>query len=420
MRIPRPLLAVVIALTLLAGLAPAQYSPGDVVVADQNVSGANWPLWGITRQGVVYTVTTSLPFFGWSMAPAPDNRTIWVSGVGRQGAANARIAPDGTITNFNADPKRVFCSIEVDGGGNAVCGDAGSSQILKYDGTFWTTLYSGAPFNKIHAAGIDLTSGDLVVFDSGPSAILRATLAGTPNVTTVFTPVLPAFEGAGLHADPDSRTMIGGWATGGRLGPIYSAFYRLTLAPPSALTTLQPTGVAGVPNSVDRDPFDGQFVIASAIAPAAILRFDARNNVVTTIAAVPSARPRAATVAGSRHLCALNEAKPGQTYRLLVSSPGQPSVPYAVALSFDYRPGIAVGGGRKVYLQPDALFALSLGNAGIFANMQGVLDASGEAVATIAIPTARVLRGVRFFAAAVTIPGSRISVISDTLGVTIR
>ena len=409
-----------IALLIVAGSPslPGQYAPGDVVITDQNGIGSNWPLYGITPRGVLYTVTANLSFYAWSLAPAPDNRTLWASGKGNLGYTTATIAPDGTITNFNIDFAHLFSCIDVDGGGNAILGNLVGPTVNKYAGGKLTTLFTGAPLNAVQGGGIDLFTGDLVVLDSNGPGIYQVKFTGTPSASTVIASVPRPSNGAGLHADPASGTMIGSWG---------STVYQLAVGAPGVLTTLKTGLPFGMLGALDRDPFDGQFVIPSssntAAQPSMVFRYDAASNAVTTLVSLPASpriSPLAATVAGSRHLCAGNEAQPGQAFSLMVSSPNEPGALYVVAVSFGYSPGIPLTGNRKVYLMPDDLFNYSLTNTGIFSNFQGVLNGKGEGIATMQIPNIPTLSGFRFFAAAVTVNMNQISVISDTLGVTIR
>jgi len=420
------LLVAGLAAVLLSGPAPAQYSGGDVIVTDQNNIGSNWPLWGVTVQGKVYTVTTNLSFYAWSVAPSPDNRTLWASGKGNLGYTTATIAPDGTITNFNVDLQHLFSCIDVDGGGNAILGNlVGGGTINKYANQTLSTLYSGSPLQSVLGGGIDLTSGDFVFLDSSGPALYRLQMLPKPALSTVLTGLLRPALGFGLHADPASGDMVGSWSVRTPTSTV-DAVFRLRLGSPGALTTLRSGSPFGTLGALDRDPFDGQFVIpsqgATSTQPTAVFRFDAANGAITTLATFPSSvrvSPIAATVAGSRHLAAGNEARPGQPFNLIVSSPNEPGAAYIAALSLSPRPGIPLAG-RTVYLAPDALFAYSITNSGIFSNFQGALSAKGEAFPRVQIPLAPALSGFRFFAAVITINLNQISVISDTIGVTIR
>jgi len=417
---PSWLLVAGLAVILLGGPAVAQYSAGDVIVTDQNNIGSNWPLWGITVQGKVYTVTTQLSFYAWSVAPAPDNRTLWASGKGNLGYTTATIAPDGTITNFNIDFQHLFSCIDVDGGGNAILGNlVGGGTINKYAKSTLSTLYAGAPLQSILGGGIHLASGDFVVLDSNGSNIYRLKMYPAPVLSTVLTGLQRPSNGVGLHTDPATGDMIASWSTG-----TINAVYRLRLGSPGMLATLRAGSPFGALGALDRDPFDGQFVIPSRGATLSeVFRFDAATGAVTTLATFPSTvrvTPMAATVAGSRHLAAMNEARPGQPFDLIVSSPNEPGAAYIAALSLSPGPGIPVGGGRKVYLGLDVLFAYSITNTGIFSRFQGALNIKGEAFPRVQIPNAPALSGFRFYAAAITVNLNQLSVISDPIGVTIR
>ena len=135
---------------------------------------------------------------------------------------------------------------------------------------------------------------------------------------------------------------------------------------------------------------------------------------------LPGTTVQAVSVAGSRHLTAGNAAYPGQPLSLLVSSPAEPNAAYAVAASFGFRAGIPVGNGRRVNLDPDALFFSSITGTGIFTGFQGILNTRGEASFTMQIPPLKGLSGTRFFAAATTIVNGRFSVISEPVGITIE
>jgi len=416
-----PALLLGLALGLICVPAAGQYAAGDTIIADQTIMGTNWPLWGITPQGTLYTVTASLPLSAYSVAPAPDNRTLWVSGKGNAGYTLASVAPDGTITNINVDFQNLFTSIDVDGNGNAILCNLPKPEIkkIKYNTTTITTLHQAMALSNISGAGMDLQTGDLVMVDA--NGIFQANLFGNVTVSTVIPFVGTRSAPAGLHDDPETGTMVGSWG---------SDVYRLIPGTPGVLTTIWSGATLETLGSLDRNPFDGSYVIPAAATPissrpSAVYRFDASTATITTMitySGTHRASPVAATVAGSRHLCGGGgvEARPGQPFALMVSSPNEPGVAYVIACSLGFGPGIPLGNGRKVYLTPDALFFYSLLNTGIFWNFQGNLMATGEGIGVIQIPNIPQLSGLRFFAAAVTLNNNRISVISDTLGVTIQ
>jgi hypothetical protein len=71
-----------------------------------------------------------------------------------------------------------------------------------------------------------------------------------------------------------------------------------------------------------------------------------------------------------------------------------------VALSLGKSPGIPIGGGRVLPLNPDPLFFGSiLGGPPVFGDFAGLLDGNGRATAKLWIPKVTQLKGLRFFAA---------------------
>jgi len=393
-----------------------------VIVTDASRSTT---LFGVTPRGVVYTVTTRLPFSGPELCgPAPDNRTVWVGGYGLGSQANVvSVAPDGSITAVNTDLNHVFTGLDADGTGGIVFADLFRSSfppIMKFTRAGFTTLLArGLTFPALRSA-IELQSGDLVMLERG---LLRCSLRGQPRLTTIvpnmlFNPSLISWPG--LHSNPDTGTMI---LSAG------ACIYDVIPGSPGTVTTLLGPLPGGYVGNLDRDPFDGRFVIPAIGVnpgggyPSRIYRFDARSLKLTTFVTFPATlpiRPQAVTVAGSRHLCGMGEARPGRMYVMLVSSPGQPGALYRLALSLGFRPGIKAGTTRTIHLNPDPLFHLSLTNGGIFYGFVGHLDPRGEALGAVSIPPLPALSGLRFFAAAITLVKNRISVISDPLGVTIQ
>jgi len=405
----------------------AQYTPGDVVVSayvftSPQVTSA---VLGITSQGSMYTVTTRLQFVLGLLRPDPVNRALLVATE----RGLARIAPDGTVTSVFSFPTPRRCvGLDVDGSGSVIlCYIQSGLTVLKYANGRVTTLHAARPPDFAYCGSLDLASGDLVAYGHqgplGPSEFYRLTLGPAPRLTTLTG---LAFQGGfpwqwSLHPDPESGDLLF-FAPPGVSG--------LSLSHPPTMRQLHfgpPLGWRG--GAVDRDPADGRFVVAShsvplpnPLPPDGVFRFDARSATFQTLKTFPtgSAQFLAATVAGSRHLCGMTEARPGRAYSMLVSSPHEPGARYMVALSFGFRPGIPAGGGRKIYLKPDPLFLASATGSGPFYGFQGTLNAQGEAVAAVTIPNMAGLSGRRFFASAITIVNNQISVISDPLGVTIQ
>ncbi len=421
---PRSILTVLVLVCLLGASAPTQYSHGDVLVTDYAGAGPTWTLWGITRFGRLYTAAT-LPFRPWAVAPGPDNRDIWVTGDDQTNYYLSRVARNGAVTHIHVDRWNFFSSIDVDGSGDVLLGNLVAKEILKYNTTYnhLSTILAGSRYG-FNGGGLDLATGDLVVMNASHHNILRAQLQGKPAYSTLNVTLSRAINLAGIHADPATGDLIGSWAI---YPSAQSTVYRIVLGPQASLVPLRTGAPFAELGALDRDPFDGQYVIPSCRLHSpnqvsSVFRFDARTGAITTMYAFPpsaTAQPLASTVASSRHLCAMNEPRYGTTWKLLVSSPAESGALYVIGLSFGFRPGIPVGG-RAIHLVPDALFWMSLQNTGIFSGFLGHLDIQGEATATLAIPALWQLSGVRFYAVAVTLRNQQISVISEPLGVQIR
>lgn len=101
-------------------------------------------------------------------------------------------------------------------------------------------------------------------------------------------------------------------------------------------------------------------------------------------------------------LTASGQPAPDATIGLFLHAPDFGGRGYQVALSLGKAPGIPIGGGRILQLNPDPLFLGSI-TAGppVFGNFSGQLDGNGRATAKLWIPKIPQLRGFHFFAAAV-------------------
>jgi len=95
----------------------------------------------------------------------------------------------------------------------------------------------------------------------------------------------------------------------------------------------------------------------------------------------------------------------GSQLALALRSPGDAGLQYVLAASFSKTPSIQVQG-RPIPLAFDALFVASLVFPQVFEGFQGVLDAAARATATIRIPAAPALAGLRFYVAFVTFDGA--------------
>lgn len=394
---------------LVASGACAQYQTGDVIVSFQRSSSATSVLLGVTPAGSVYTVAAGLPYIVPSVMPAPDNRSLWFSGHDAWQSVFGRVARDGTVTSFYRGSAHESPAMDLDGGG-VVAADWKGNSIIRVDhANRISTIYSGAPISRIQGGGIDLVSGDFIFTQF--NGVYRADVLGRGPISTVFAGSLWSF--GLLHTDPTDGSM---------LQSSRQTIQKLIFSPSGtgAFVTLvqllsQPAG------ALDRDPTRGDYVFTMGnVLGQVVMRLHANPTHLEAVAILGQGNCGAATVAGSRHLCPGQPPVPGGTYSLLVSSPAEPGASYVVALSFSLRPAIKVGPKQTVYLFPDTLFHLSLGNSGIFSGFQGRLNTQGEAIATVRVPAIQSLRGIRFFAACMTLVGGRVGVISDTIGTTIR
>jgi len=417
----------IVAMVMVLGAvgADAQYTPGDLIVGCSTLSSLNpGALLGVNSQGKAYTVTPQLTLIPMVVAPSPDNRTLWVTGYnpGTAAGEGIQIAPDGTVTAL-FPPMTTFypSAIEVDDGGTALVCDAYGGGVCRYSQGGFTTLYGNFTCG-LDGAAIDINTGDLIVYEmTGP--LYRLPLHG-PASTTQLTS-LQALAVLGLHTDPRSGDMI---ATTG--GTIYGLRFTTPLTMSTMFVDSTNTLQFGI---LDRDPQNGTFLVPGSFLPVPppppqtpppptghVFRFDSATGVLTTVANLGACCAGSVTVAGSRHLGGVGYARIGSTYGLRVSFPTRRGFPYVVALSFGFRAGIPTGAGRAIQLDPDPLFFYSLTSAGIFSGFQGILNARGEAVATLLVPGVPALRGKRFYASALTLASGGVDRIADTIGVTIR
>ncbi len=94
----------------------------------------------------------------------------------------------------------------------------------------------------------------------------------------------------------------------------------------------------------------------------------------------------------------------GQPFAFDLDFPARPNQTYLAAISLASNPGLALGDGRKVPLQVDDLFLLSLAApAPLFSMFSGTLDALGRAQCQIVLPNEPLLSGFSFQASAVTL-----------------
>ncbi len=409
------------AILLVLGLAgpdlESQYQPGDVAVVGNDATSD--VLLGVRPGGAVYTISTMMIgtlFSPQFVAPSPDNQSLWVLGSSLYAGEAIQVASDGTVTSLFQSFQCHPCSFDVDEHGTPWIADMFNGALWSYAQGTLTSVYRGFT-GGLGACATDLGTGDLVTCDM--RSVYRLRLVGSP-ATVHRVGGLPVAKYVGLHADPTS---------GHTLVSAANQFLSVNLNVPNpVLTTVWAHAASTLRlGRMDRHPTTGLFPVAGCFCPSPIppyqpylFQFDAKAQAITTLVHLNGLEDaRAATVIGSRNLTALGPARVGQPFCFRLSFPGQWGSPYVAALSFGFRPGLAIAG-RTIHLQPDALFFASLLGSGIFQNFQGYLTTAGEAFPQVALPNLLALRGQRFYAVAVTLGPHGVSGVSDPLGVTIR
>ena len=86
----------------------------------------------------------------------------------------------------------------------------------------------------------------------------------------------------------------------------------------------------------------------------------------------------------------------GQSTKIRITAPIARLAPYVLAASWSDVFGVRLTDGRRIPLDVDSLMVLSLGAPAIFQDFVGLLNASGVADATLNVPPAPALRGVKF------------------------
>jgi len=251
----------------------------------------------------------------------------------------------------------------------------------------------------------DLTTGDFVVA-LGNGDLVRVTRSG--KVATIARGALPAGApglGGNLHAEPGTGQMLATWKSNVfRLDPVSGA-----------ATTL----VTGANDFVglDHDPVNGDYYRTDV---KALVRYDPGTGGAVQILGFSSVEiPGDVAAWGSRMLTGAAPPTPGASYPITLAMPALAGRSYQAAAAFATLPGIPTPAGT-IHLAPDALFILSMRAPALFVGFAGVLDRNGRAPLAVRIPAAPVLRGLRFFVAAIAYDAGGIRRISEPLGVTIE
>jgi sugar lactone lactonase YvrE len=393
-----PALLIAVCVCLLAAPAlEAQAKPGDLIIG--NGSGF---VNAVTPGTNTVTTLASIPGSLRGVLVGPDNTNYFVAA----GLSVFEVAPGGVVTTLVTQlPMGAGTSwndLDEDGQLLVGTGWAGAGAVFRVDRTSGAVLATFLPKTFPNAFCLDRDTGEVVVGEISTKTVFRVKRDGT--ATTVATLPSP------IYAMDDH-----GPSGGILIGTFQHLFHLDSL---NTVTTFTPnTGYIKA-----MAVFGDGTVAIGENRVASILRLDPQGKILGTIYNGPSLNNSCMVVEDEHNLWALNTPTPGARLFLSVRFASHPAMPYVAAASFFSRPGIPVDT-RRIPINPDDLFTMSVLLPQIFVNFVGVLDASGRAVPAIDIPKAAALRGLRFYLAAVVIDPrapSSLAQISQRFGVTIQ
>jgi len=408
------LLAVVA--TLLAAEGIAQ-SPGDAIVVGKKNAQTAAALIAIDKSGATTTLypgTVKENLFG-MVEMAPGNRAILFSEEpvplfpsAIQRYENGKVTPLWTGLDGLTD-------FDVDQGGDlvAIIHQGRRQSVLRRDSATGrvTTLGTRTTPGVSYAFGLeeDLRTGDWLVFTT-TSELLRLRPDGSLSTVSIVLPVNAVNVRQGyVRTDFSDGSVLVAFGQGlikvdPRTGAVTSLRY-------STASTHYNTGL-------DRDPYGFGYYFLDGQFPLTLTRYDPGLNLL--VPQFPLATRGYDVVSyGARHLSGLDRPRVGRSYRIQAGFPGEAGRFYLAAASTGALGGFRLPDGRRVPLDPDPLFFLSLVPNPIFVNFQGVLDSRGEAVMTVNIPNLPIA-GLRLFLAAVTLDATGIRTISLPFGMSVE
>lgn len=409
---------------LMLTAAPAQ-QPGDAVLTF--ASGGTSHLIAVSPSGSLTTFlsrpSTSLPD-GLTSA-ALNNGALFVEN--RSGKLRLlEVQGAGGVTTVGPLPSTItrVPTLLVDAGGDILLLSASGNDRGVYRTSPRSVSLSTVAHNTLNASFVapfamdhDLRTGDLIVLDLGRK-LHRISPKGKVTTVGFSLPMSPSIAANGnAHIDFAS-------------GLIYFTYtnYLMTVDPRTgAVTTMAGPTPAGNTYfyGIDGDAYGGGgfFVTAYRTTPTRtylLLRFDTVTRKFGVVAKLPTGTLGDVVSWRSRMVLGLSRPSRGQPYPVLLTIPPEAGRSYLAGAAFGTLPGIPLGGGRRVPLNPDPLFVLSQTVPAVFSGFQGTLNASGVAAMTVNIPASSALVGLRFFLAAVTYNSGGIRVITEPLGVVIE
>ena len=312
-------------------------------------------------------------------------------------------------------------TLDVDQGGdvlilNHLGPDRGLYRMPPGGGPLTTIAHvkTGARFATPYCMAEDVATGDIVVPDLN-GLIHRIRLNGKITTVQYSLPVnFPPNPVGNLHVDHSTGLMF-----------LAVGFHLLGVDPATGATVTR----FGITSSfltnfmgIDGDPILGGYYVHAVnirFPAIGILRFDPVKNTLTTFASFSNPTLGNVVTWESRMLSGLARPVRGKAYPIALTIPPEAGKPYFAAAGLGTLLGIPAGKSRRIPLDPDVLFYLSIRTPSLFSGFQGVLDAQGKASLTVNILASPQLVGLRFFVVAVTYDTQGIRIITDPLGVTI-
>lgn len=238
-----------------------------------------------------------------------------------------------------------------------------------------TIVHQGAPFQRPFGIGVD-SDGTFLVVDDQAKALFRVTPAGT--VTTIHAgPPFLLPQGVCLLGNGD-YAVLDGTADAVFVVPRGGGSPTTLVAPP----------VLGNPCGIVEDFEGGVSVSESSSTANRVVRIDPAGRLRVLAQGAPFA-----SLEGLGHVPSLvgpARGRAGQAHTLDVDLPQHAGRVYALFASLSVHPGFALGGTdpRRTPCNPDGAFFLSFGStSGVFAGFAGTLSSSGQATATITVPS---------------------------------
>lgn len=392
-------------LLALGTAAPAQPSPGDYIAT---IAGTTSSVVSITPAGSVQTLFT-VPFVASAVTMATNNVDLAV--LGQSAAARmgfvATVTLKGTVTTLASYTSYIYENLAGDTNGTYVVplGSGGTDMVLRIDRSGgMMTLLPTTPIGggKPRGIAVDIGTGGYLIGDI-PNLFLIAP-NGTPK--TLNTNV----------AINNSIDMLSDARTGAAIISQQNSLVAVDTFS-GTMTTIQGGFGGCFPGLAYDRKLDAWVMAGSCAATNSFLFRIARGGGATTLA--PLAGVSDVEVYGSRNIVAASDPMPGTTLSLRFSELSSAGDIYLAGASLSTSPGVPTPVGI-VDLTPDVLFSLSQLAPAIFVNFLGVLDATGAATAAVVVPPVPGLKGLRFYISFVTVRGSAIRTIANTVGFTIQ